>query len=119
MPPNPPSTPPPTSVEPESAAIPPSTPPSALLSTPLTSPQLSQQAARLEERNQRIIGSPEQRRIPTAPPGPVTFNGQTFHHLPSNLAAQLAALPPIPNRRLRRSTHAPVSFRFRSLYFDI
>jgi hypothetical protein len=115
MPPNPPSTPPPISAEPESAAIPPSTPPFALPSTPLTSPQLSQQAAHLEERNQRIIGSPEQRRIPTAPPQPVVFNGQTYHHLPSNLAAQLAALPPIPPMRVRHSARAPVSFRYLSL----
>ena len=33
--------------------------------------------------------------VPSAPI-PVTFNNQTYHHLNPSLAAQLAALPPIP-----------------------
>jgi hypothetical protein len=103
-------------------STPPSTPPPALFSagailttppppsaTPLTSPQLAQQAARDEERNLRIMGSPEQRRTPTVPSIPTstlaTYGGRTYHHLPANLAAQLAALPPMPARPL--STLAP------------
>jgi hypothetical protein len=33
--------------------------------------------------------------VPSAPV-PVTFNNRTYHHLNPSLAAQLAALPPIP-----------------------
>jgi hypothetical protein len=119
MPPNPSSTPPPVSAEPKSAAIPPSTPPLALPSTPLNSPQCSQQAAHIEERNQRIIGSPEQCRVPSAPSCPITFDGQTYHNLPTDLAARLAAAPPIPpvTRHSRRPTLAPVSF-YVFMFFD-
>jgi hypothetical protein len=55
------------------------------------------------------MGSPEQRRIPTAPstsaapPPPslrsVTFGGQTYNHLPSHLAAMAAAIPSFPVAR--------------------
>ena len=78
-------------------------------STPPTSPQHHQAATRQSERDSRVMGSPEQRRIPTAPstsaaplppPPPsltsVTFNGQTYNHLPSNLAAMAAAIPSFP-----------------------
>ena len=98
----------------------PSTPPP--LSTPLTSPQRSQQAARHQERNQRTMGSPEQRRTPTAPPFPMAPipQGQRYTHLPPALAAQLAALPPMPQptrRHLRHSTSlAAVSFTYLFIY---
>ena len=66
--------------------------------TPPTSPQRHQQAARHQERLQHQIGSPEQRRIPTAPagpsrlpvpaqPDPVIFDGRLYTNLPANLAA--------------------------------
>jgi hypothetical protein len=93
-------------------ATPPSTPPPSLPSvevTPPTSPQLAQQAAHHEEHNLHTIGSPEQCRTPAIPsaPGPsalATLDGQIYHHLPANLAAQLAALPPMPTRHLRQPT---------------
>ena len=109
-------------------STPPSTPPPALSSatratilatpalpapsplpsaTPPTSPQLAQQVAHHEERNLRIMGSPEQHRTPTVPSAStasVTFGGRTYHHLPANLAAQLAALPSIPAQPSRQST---------------
>ena len=102
-------------------------------STPPTSPQCHQEAARHAERTSRLMASPEQRRTPAGPSaastsapfalppppiaqassgGPVTFGEQTFHHLPPNLAAQVAALPPLrpvaPRRgRPSASTLAP------------
>ena len=92
MPATPPVTPPPPSTPPlPTAGV-------AVPGTPPTSPQRSQHAARHQERSLRLMGSPEQRRTP-APPAPLplpTFNRQSF----SNLAAQVAALPPlIPLRR--------------------
>jgi hypothetical protein len=108
MPATPPSTPPstPPALSSARAATP---PPPSVEATPPTSPQLAQQAARHEEHNLRIMGSPEQRRTPAIPsaPGPsalATFGGQTYHHLPAHLAAQLAALPLMPARSLRQST---------------
>ena len=84
-------------------ATPPSTPPPPAEAPPSpTSPQLHQQASHYQEHNQCIMGSPEQRRIPatfsnsTSTHHPSVFNGQAFHHLPAHLAAQLAALPPMP-----------------------
>ena len=96
-------------------------------STPPTSPQRHQEAARHAERSSRLITSPEQRRTPAgpstastsvAPPpaiaqassrGPVTFGEQTFHYLPSELVAQMADVPSVPStpRRGRPSTLAP------------
>ena len=87
-------------------------PPPTEAPPPPMSPHLYQQASRYQERNQRIMGSPEQHRIPatssnsTSTHQPSVYNGQVFHHLPAHLAAQLAALPPIP-QPLRRSTLAP------------
>jgi hypothetical protein len=114
MPATPPSTPPSTPPALSSAtratilATPPPPAPLPLPSaTPPTSPQLAQQAARHEEHNLHIMGSPEQRRTPTMPSAStasVTFGGRTYHHLPANLAAQLAALPSIPTRPSRQST---------------
>jgi hypothetical protein len=78
-------------------------------STPPTLPQRDQAAGRHTERLNRIMGSPEQRRTPAAAPsalsaaaaaaapslpsgGPVTFQGQTYHHLPPELAAHVASI---------------------------
>jgi hypothetical protein len=103
-------------------ATPPSTPPStpppasfpagAILATPPTSPQLAQQAARHEERNLRIMGSPEQRRTPAGPSTSAAATGPVYHHLPADLAAQLAALPPMPARPSRQSTRPSVSLNY-------
>jgi hypothetical protein len=89
---------------------PPSPPPEgvAVALTPPTSPQLSQHAARELERSSRALGSPQNRRFPATASSsavPSTFNGQPFQHLPANLAAQLAALPPlsVPPQRSRHS----------------
>ena len=92
---------------------PPPTPPPA--ASPPTSPQRHQQATRHQERLERQMGSPEQRRIPFAsttpldvppPPPPISdpviFNGQTFHHLPSHIVSgmrQLQQFPPISTRQ--------------------
>jgi hypothetical protein len=77
-----------------------------MLSTPPTSPQHDQAAGRHIEHINRIMESPEQRRTPAAAPsalsaaaasslpsgGPVTFQGQTYHHLPPELAAHVASI---------------------------
>jgi hypothetical protein len=89
---------------------PPSLLPFLMSSTPPTSPQRSQAAGHQAERANRIIGSLEQRRTPAGPSvpstaaaapslpprGPVTFQGQTYQHLPPDLVARLAQLPPLP-----------------------
>jgi hypothetical protein len=88
-------------------ATPPPPPPPV---SPPTSPQLYQQAVRNQERLQRNRSSPELRRVPSAstalsaifppplpPPQPsVTFNGQSFNHLPSNIVAGIRNLQPFP-----------------------
>ena len=81
--------------------------------TPPISPQCHQQAVCDQERNQHVMGSPKQHRTPatssnTAVPtsdtststvsAPVTFNGQTYHHLPPPLVAQLTALSGAPRQ---------------------
>jgi hypothetical protein len=112
---------------PPSLPPPPSPPPPA---SPPSSSQLHQQAVRNQERLQRDVGSPELRRIPGAsttlstifspfppPPlpsvsAPVTFNGQSFNHLPPHIVAGMRNLQPFPvlARRGRRanSTHPPL-----------
>jgi hypothetical protein len=112
----------------------PATPPRPLSSPPAigsppTSPQRHQQAVRQQERFQRSMGSPEQRRIPATPrvlfpnpplplppspprpvSAPVTFNGRTFNHLPADLVARLSNMPPPPapfTRGRRRRRGAP------------
>jgi hypothetical protein len=65
--------------------------------TPPSTPQRVQEAARQNERDQRVLDSPEQRRIPQDPP-PIP----RFTHLPANLAQQLAELPPLRQRGRRR-----------------
>src|SRR6266436_7316934 len=85
-------------------------PPSPLPASPPTSPQRHQQAARNQERNQRLIGSPEQRRtpaIPSHPPPlpPLIVNGRELNHLPLDLRMQMINVPPHPP--LRRRGHAP------------
>jgi hypothetical protein len=95
----------------------PSTPPlpsnTNIPSTPPTSPQRHQQAARNQERNQRLIGSPEQRRTPTIPlrlpvppnPPPVIVEGRELNHLPFELRMQMVGIP--PHQPIRRRGHAP------------
>jgi hypothetical protein len=105
-------------------------------STPPTSPQRHQAAARQAERDSRVMGSPDQRRIPAAPstsvvpppmppstsvvPPPVspsaqtptTVDGHTYHHLPPALAAMAAAVnttPVLPQRRGRGRTPAAIA----------
>jgi hypothetical protein len=102
-------------------------------STPPTSPQRHQAAARQAERDSRVMGSPDRRRTPSAPsaptippPGPssarapVTFGGQTYHNLPSHLTAMVAALnaaPAVPQRRGRLSAMPVVSPAPVSLFY--
>jgi len=94
--------------------------------SPPTTPQRHRNAERQRERESRQMLTPEHRRTPIAHPAaipfalaparltssaapapsvpsasasasaPVTFNNQTYHHLTPSLAAQLAALPPMP-----------------------
>ncbi len=92
-----------------------------MASTPPTSPQCSQAAGRYAERASRTLGSPEQRRTPagpsassaaaTAPPlpsrEPVTFQGQTYQNLPTDLVARLTSLPPLPAAPQRRRGRPP------------
>jgi hypothetical protein len=70
------------------------------------------------------MGSPEQRRTPAAAPsalsaaaapslpsgGPVTFQGQTYHHLPPELAAHVARVSSISTapQQQRHSLAAPL-----------
>lgn len=92
----------------------PSTPPlpsdAELPSTPPTSPQRHQQAARNQERNQREIGSPEQRRTPVVPshppaPPPVIVEGRELTHLSLDMRMRMMDIP--PHQPLRRRGHAP------------
>ena len=92
----------------------PSTPPlpsdAELPSTPPTSPQRHQQAARNQERNQRNIGSPEQRRtpvVPSHPPAlpPVVVEGRELTHLSLDMRMRMMDIP--PHQPLRRRGHAP------------
>lgn len=91
--------------------------------TPPNTPQRARNAARQQERDQRIMNTPQHRRIPAPllnPPAPapapfddpflvapamapVALNGQVYHNLPPELAAQVAALqrPPSPAHRGR------------------
>ena len=85
--------------------------------TPPTSPQRSQHAARQVERDSRLMGSPENRRTPTAsrlpPMRVVTFNGHQYNHLPADLADQLAGIPSHPTPHRHTTAAAPlVSFTF-------
>ncbi|KAN0109596.1 hypothetical protein V8E52_009121 [Russula decolorans] len=89
---------------------PPLPPAAELPSTPPTSPQRHQQAARNQERNQRLIGSPEQCRTPAIPshsPSPplVIVNGHELSHLPLDMRMQMINVP--PHQPLRRRGNAP------------
>jgi hypothetical protein len=110
--------------------------PSTLImpSTPPTSPQRHQEAARHAERSSRLMASPEQRRTPAgpstastsaapppliaqAPSGePTTYGQQTFYHLPPDLAVQVQSLLPLHPLRGRPSSSTlgppPVSLIF-------
>ncbi len=100
---------------------------SPMPSTPPTSPQRNQAAGRHTERLSRIMGSPEQRRTPAAAPsalsaapapaapslpsgGPVTFQGQTYHHLPPELVAHVARTSSVSTapQQHRHSSAAPL-----------
>ena len=95
-----------------------------MASTPPTSPQRSQAAGRHAERASRTLGSPEQRRTPAGPSEPsaaaaapslplrepVTFQGQTYSNLPTDLVARLASLPPLPSAPQHRRPSSAVSF---------
>ena len=95
-----------------------------MASTPPTSPQCSQAAGRYAEHASRTLGSPEQRRTPAGPSAPsaaaavpslpsrepVTFQGQTYHNLPTDLVARLAGLPPLPAAPQRRRRSSALSF---------
>ena len=92
-----------------------------MASTPSTSPQHSQAAGRYAQRASRTLGSPEQHRTPagplassaaaTVPPlpsrEPVTFQGQTYQNLPTDLVARMASLPPLPAPPQRRRGRPP------------
>jgi hypothetical protein len=102
---------------------PPSPPPAAVAASPPTSPQLHQQAIQHQERLQRNMGSPEQHRIPSAsttlfnalpppPPSisaPVSFNGQSFNHLPAHIVAGMRNLQPFPTTSRRQCSTCPSS----------
>lgn len=104
--------------------------------SPETSPQRARNAARQNERDQRIMLSPEHRRLPIGSPirsaiaGPIFrlqpdpapaqppppndllpapfIHGRELNHLPNNLRMQHAALPaiPVPARRGPRRNRA-------------
>jgi hypothetical protein len=111
------------SVPPSFSATDPAPPPHTDLPAPpapapTSSHHFHHHAARQLERSRRDAHTPDHRRIPTTHPLPA---GDAMHpppsvgqyaHLPPHLAAQLAALPPLPttpHRRSRRShTVAPV-----------
>ena len=96
--------------------------PSAIImpSTPPTSPQRHQEAARQAERSNRLMASPEQRRTPAGPstsvalPPPIV-QASSEQHTSGNLAQHLVAgiqnlipIPPVPRRgRPVSSTLAP------------
>lgn len=107
-------------------------------STPPTSPQCDQAAGCHAERLSRIMGSSEQHRTPTAAPAlsaaaaaplpsrePVTFQGQTYHHLPPELAAQVVGISSVSTapQEHRHSlaapllTPAPVSVSYPKKYY--
>src|SRR5258708_37754842 len=99
-------------------------PPLHPVTSSLTSPQHYQHAAQHQERLQHNLVSPELRRVPSAPEplsflqpqlpapapfsGPVTFNGQSFSHLPADIVTRMSNLPPIPGPSKRRQT-APLA----------
>ena len=84
--------------------------------TPPTSPQHHQQAGHDQECTLRQMGSPEQCRtpaVPLHPPAPpsVVVHGWALSHLPADLAARAAAIPPHPTSfRMhgRGRAHAPL-----------
>ena len=107
-------------------------PPSPPAASPPTSPQLHQQVNRHQEHLERQMGSPEQRRIPSTsttpflppqpppPPisAPVTFNGQSYNHLPADIVSGIRQLQPFPILTSRQHTALPViSFHFFPLLY--
>jgi len=83
-------------------------------STPPTSPQRHQEAARQAERLNRIMASPEQCRTPAGPPAastsaaPPSSEQNTLGNLPQNLLAGLQNLIPIPPPPKRGRPSAPL-----------
>lgn len=66
-------------------------------STPPLSPTSSRDVARRLERSNRIIGSPESRRLPTGPSVPLTsnpsINQHSFGAIPTDLTTHLSSIP--------------------------
>jgi hypothetical protein len=106
---------------------PPSPPPAAVTTSPPTSPQLHQQAIQNQERLQCNMGSPELHRIPSAsttlfnalpPPPPssvsasVTFNGQSYNHLPAHIVSGITNLQPFPITSRRQHSARPPSVSY-------
>jgi hypothetical protein len=94
-------------------------------STPSSSPSSSRAAARQQERSNRTLGSPENRRVPAGPSAPstsiisassnqnlprepVVFNGQEYHHLPPDLTTRLLSLSQssTPSHHHQQNIHA-------------
>jgi len=104
---------------------PPPLPPPHPATSPPTSPQRHQQARRHQECLQHGVVSPTLHRVPSTPLlslpsllpppqvlAPVTFNGQSFNHLPPHLAAAIGNLQPFPilSRRACLAHSFPVSY---------
>ena len=87
-----------------------------------TSPQHSQHATCQVECDSNLMGSPENRRTPTAsrlpPMRAVTFNGHQYNHLPAELADQLAGIPSHPTPHRRAAAAAPL-VRFTFFFFKV
>jgi hypothetical protein len=113
------------STDPPPSSAPPAPPPADVPAAPSTSLQHTLHVARQLERSRRDAHTPDHRRTPFPHPlpggnpwQPPTSDGQ-FGHLPAHLAAQLAALPPLPppaHQRRSRLSHAPPAPSV-SLYF--
>ena len=93
------------------ATLPPPSPPPPPPTSSLSSSQLHQQAIRHQERLQRDRRLPELRRIPSSSttlstvfppllqhpiPASVTFNGNSYNNLPSDIVARMRNLEPFP-----------------------
>jgi hypothetical protein len=119
----------PTLTMPATSPPPPSPPPRPATSPP-TSPQRHQQARRHHERLQRGVVSPTLRRVPSVPlpsllplppppqvSAPVTFNGQSFNHLPPHLAAAIRNLQPLPTSSRGQRAARPLSVNYLLSFF--
>jgi hypothetical protein len=109
-----------------SAALPPfpdtALPPQPDLADASASSHHSQHTARQLEHSRRVMRSPDGRRTPVPPPPPPNNSVQPanqYQFLPAHLAAQLAALPPLPAPPLRRSCHSHGTAAAPSVSFDL